>query len=122
MRAREFIAESSTDSFADQVKNTLGLKQFILVDKGDTVVLDSLIVGKDKQGQGLGSKAMQLLTDYADKNKKRIVLTPGSKDPTHGTTSRNRLIKFYKQFGFKENKGKSIDFALGAGKMYRDPQ
>lgn len=119
MRAKEFINESS---IGDQIQSQLGLKAFYVYERGDDIVLDSLIVGKDKQGQGLGSKAMNMLTDYADQHGKRIILTPGSQDKTHGTTSRNRLVRFYKQFGFKENKGRTIDYEIGAGKMYREPK
>lgn len=121
MRAKDFLTESELNTFADGVKNSLGLKQFALIEKGDEIILSSLMIDKSKQGQGLGSKAMQMLTDYADQHNKRIVLTPGTRSVIDGTTSRNRLVKFYKRFGFKENKGRSIDFAMGAGKMYREP-
>ena len=120
MRAKEFLNES-LENFADQVKSSLGLKQFALIDKGDDIILSSLMIGKGNQGEGLGTKAMQSLIDYADKNNKRIILTPGTKSAIDGTTSRNRLVKFYKRFGFKESKGRNIDFVLGAGKMYREP-
>jgi hypothetical protein len=121
MRAREFLPESAT-SFGDRIQSQLGLKSFAVFERGDDLVLDSLIVGKDKQGQGLGSKAMRMLTDYADEHGKRIILTPGLQDKIQGTTSRGRLVRFYKQFGFKESKGRNIDYALGAGKMYREPK
>jgi len=120
MRAKEFLNES-LENFADQVKSSLGLKQFALIDKGDDIILSSLMIGKGNQGEGLGTKAMQSLIDYADQNNKRIILTPGTKSAIDGTTSRNRLVKFYKRFGFKESKGRNIDFVLGAGKMYREP-
>lgn len=120
MRAYEFLAESN-DSFADSIQAKLGLKAFVLHDRGNDIVLDSLIVGKENQGKGLGSTAMQMLTAYADQAGKRIILTPGLQDKHHGTTSRTRLVKFYKQFGFKESKGRNLDYAIGAGKMYRDP-
>lgn len=113
--------EESVSNIADTIKSSLGLKQFIVTERGDDLILDSLIVGKENQGKGLGTIAMKQLIDYADQNGKRIILTPGLQNKTHGTTSRARLVKFYKSLGFKENKGRSIDFAMGAGKMYRDP-
>lgn len=121
MRAKEFLVES-IKVFANTIKDNLGLDELYLYEKNNDIYLDTIIVGKENQGKGLGSKAMQLLTDYADKNQQRIILTPAVKDPIHGTTSRNRLVNFYKQFGFKESKGRNIDYAIGAGKMYRDPQ
>lgn len=110
----------SVRAFAQQVEDELGLKSFRLYDRGDDIVLDSIIVG-DK-GKGLGTKAMNRLIDYADENGRRIILTPATADDHHGTTSRNRLIKFYKRFGFVLSAGRNVDYEVGAGKMYRDPQ
>lgn len=121
MKIKEFLSES-LEAFSRNIEQTLGLKRFTLHERGDDIYLDSIIVGKDNQGKGLGTKAMQMLADYADQENKRIVLTPAIQDKLHGTTSRSRLVKFYKRFGFKESKGRNIDYALGAGKMYRDPK
>jgi GNAT superfamily N-acetyltransferase len=121
LHTEKLSIDEDIGSIGDQIQSQLGLKVFNLHDRGDTIELASLIVGKDKQGQGLGSKAMKMLIDYADEHGKRITLTPGLQDKIQGTTSRGRLVKFYKQFGFKESKGRNIDYALGAGKMYREP-
>lgn len=121
MRAQEFITETIS-SFADVVQKQLGLMSFDLYERGNDIYLDTIIVGKQNRGQGIGTKALNMLTDYADKLGKRIILTPAVKDNYQGTTSRARLVKFYKQFGFKESKGRNIDFVIGAGKMYRDPK
>ena len=40
------------------------------------------------------------LIDLADRKNKVIRLTPATKDKNFGTTSRKRLINFYKRFGF----------------------
>jgi len=104
--------------FAKQISNELGLKSFFIYLNGNDLTLDSIIVEKAEQKQGKGSAAMQSLTDYADKHGFRIVLTTGTKDSHHGTTSSTRLKKFYKRFGFIENKGRNKDFAL-SGNMYR---
>lgn len=112
----------SVSAFADKVKQELDLDTFILQDRGDDIYLSSIIVGRDKQKRGLGSKAMEKLTQYADEHGKRVILTPAIQDRIHGTTSRARLVRFYKQFGFVESKGKNIDYEIGAGKMYRDPK
>lgn len=120
MRILDVLAESI--DIGNKIKTKLGLQSLIVTENDDTITLHSLIVGKDKRGQGLGSKAMQMLTNYADQNQKRIVLTPAVKDKQGGTTSRGRLVKFYKQFGFVESKGRNIDYSIGAGKMYREPK
>lgn len=118
----ENLTESQHSGIADEIKSKLGLKTVAIQERGNDLILDTIIVGKENQGKGLGSKAMQMLTTYADRHGKRIILTPATRDPHHGTTSRTRLVKFYKRFGFKENKGRAIDYAIGAGKMFREPQ
>lgn len=86
------------------------------VSENDTVITISLIKVKVKSN-GVGSKIMNDIVSYADKNKKRIQLSP-SKD-FGGTVS--RLIKFYKRFGFVENKGKNKDYEI-SHTMFRDPK
>lgn len=122
LHGEKLSIEEDTGSIADMIKSSLGLKQFIVTEKNNDLYLDSIIVDKKDQNKGLGTKALEQLISYADQTGKRIILTPGLPNKEHGTTSRNRLVKFYKKFGFKENKGRSIDFAMGAGKMYRDPK
>ena len=122
MKIQELLLLESITTFAEQVKNNLGLKQFSLYEKGNDIYLNSIIVGREQQGQGLGSKALNMLIDYADSKGKRIILTPAIQDKMHGTTSRSRLVRFYKRFGFVESKGRNIDYEVGAGKMYRDPK
>ena len=65
--------------------------------------------------------AMQNLIDYADQRGLRIELTPAQKGDPNGTTSRGRLVKFYKGLGFVENKGRAKDFSTTAG-MVREPK
>jgi hypothetical protein len=70
--------------------------------------LSRIIVKPEYMGEGIGSKIMEDLVEYADNNKKIIVLTPSS----DFGGNKNRLIQFYKRFGFKHNKGhhKSFEF------------
>ena len=70
-----------------------------LYDNGKYLTLSRISIPKDKRGQGIGSKIMNQIIQYADKENKRIYLTP-TKD--FGASSVNRLEKFYKQFGFKK--------------------
>jgi len=105
--------------FADQTKKGLDLKEFNLgMIRGD-IKLYMFIIKKEDRKRGLGSEAMDRLTKFADQHGKRIILSPLDKDKHHGTTSRSRLIKFYKRFGFYENKGK--DFSISET-MIRDPK
>ena len=119
------VVTSDLHAFADRLKAKYDLKDFWLYSLGDsnpdTIKLDSIIVNKESRKEGVGSAVMQELTNYADAHGQRIVLTPGQKDDGHGTTSRSRLVKFYRRFGFKENKGRNKDFTISAG-MIREPR
>jgi hypothetical protein len=64
---------------------------------------------------------MRELADLADDLGKRVTLSPAVRDDHMGTTSRSRLVDFYKRFGFVENKGRKKDFAV-SDSMYRDPK
>ena len=86
--------------------------------RGD-LKLDSIIIPKEKQGRGMGSQILNDIVSFADITNKRVILTPGQKDDKHGTTSRGRLVKFYKKFGFVENKGK--DYSISES-MFRTPK
>jgi predicted GNAT family acetyltransferase len=90
-------------------------------ENADRIKLDDIVVPTAERGKGVGSDFMQELTDYADQQGKRLDLTPAVKNAEHGTTSRSRLVDFYKRFGFVENKGRNKDFRLSGGGMYRQP-
>ena len=81
----------------------------------DKISID-LIVAKEKN-TGAGTKIMQDICDYADKEKKTIILSPS--DEFGG--NKKRLIEFYKRFGFVENKGKNKEFSIFES-MYRLPK
>jgi len=112
-------AQSPLKTLESDIKS--GLKDFHIFENNGDIELSSIIVAKEGQKKGAGTKAINRLIAYADKTGQRIVLSPGLPNDSHGTTSRARLVKFYKRFGFVESKGRNIDFALGAGKMYRNP-
>lgn len=67
-----------------------------------------VVVPKDKRNQGLGTQVMQDLARIADKQGRRIALTPST---DFGGSSVSRLKDFYSKFGFVENKGKNKDFS-----------
>lgn len=116
------LTNDAVRQWAEEVRARHGLDAFDVwpTREGD-LKLNMIKVARDARGQGVGSKAVQDLVDYADANGKRVVLTPAVRDEAVGTTSRARLVSFYKRFGFKENKGRTRDFAISDG-MVRDPQ
>jgi len=77
-----------------------------IADMSDFIELSKIVVPKEKRGSGVGSKVMQDLIKYADKNNKDIFLTPS----TDFGGTKARLVKFYKSFGFVPNKGKKKDY------------
>jgi len=104
--------------YSKQIESKHGIKVDLMgqLDKGD-ITLSRIVIPKDRRKEGIGAEAMDDIIEYADRNDKRIVLTP-SKD--FGATSVTRLKKFYKRFGFVENKGTNKDFTTKES-MYRDP-
>lgn len=82
--------------------------------------LHQLEVPKGERNKGVGSAFMSRLSALADKAGVMVELSPGQKDAHSGTTSRARLVRFYRRFGFVENKGRRKDFTLSSG-MYRRP-
>jgi len=109
-----------TRSFSESIKNKYGMDDFDAYDSGDDIKLNMIAVPKADRKQGIGGKALDELTDFADQQGKRIKLSVGQKDDVFGTTSRTRLVKFYKRHGFVENKGRNKDFTISEG-MFRDP-
>lgn len=87
-------------------------------EKSNVIHLSRIVVPLEERGQGKGTEFMQELARYADMSGQKIALSP-SKD--FGATSLARLKRFYKQFGFIENKGKKKDFAISET-MYRNPE
>jgi len=91
-----------------------------IFENDNKIILDSIIVPPEKRKQGVGTQIMQELTNYADMVGKRLELSPGQKDDYHGTTSKGRLVNFYKRHGLVENKGRNKDFTT-TKTMYREP-
>jgi hypothetical protein len=113
------------ESFSEDVskfEKKLERKYNVVLDlldyKNGDIVLSKIVVPKEDRNSGLGGKIMQEIVEYADKNKRRIVLTPST---DFGGTSVDRLKEFYKRFDFVENKGKHKEFNTTSS-MYRNPK
>lgn len=88
-----------------------------IAENNGTITLSKIVVPESERSSGKGSAAMQALVDYADRTGQRVALSPST---DFGGTSKARLTKFYKRFGFVENKGRNKDFRISEA-MYRDP-
>jgi len=114
------LKAGDVQTFSDNLEKSLGLKSLNLFESNGDLKLDTIIVPKGERKEGVGTKAMQAIIDFADSKGLRVTLTPAVKDDFQGTTSRARLVKFYKRFGFVENKGRKKDFTISES-MYREP-
>lgn len=74
----------------------------------ETIVLDKVIVPDSKRGSGQGTKFMEDFLSLVDKEGKQAALTPTSDFGGNKT----RLKKFYKRFGFVDNKGRDKDYSV----------
>lgn len=86
--------------------------------RSQTVSLPRISVQKSHRNEGLGTKAMKDLCQFADEFKLAITLSPST---DFGASSVSRLKKFYERFGFVQNKGRNKDFAI-SDSMYRVPR
>lgn len=73
-----------------------------------SLILTRIVLDKESRGTGIGTKIMTDLINYADNNKQIIALTPSS----DFGGNKNRLIQFYKKFGFKKNAGQYKHFGF----------
>ena len=92
---------------------------FLTYDSNRNAIKVDMIEVHSKK-EGTGGQVMTDITSFADSKGLVIWLDPAQRDDLHGTTSRARLIRFYKKFGFVENKGRNKDFTWRGG-MYRNP-
>jgi GNAT superfamily N-acetyltransferase len=77
--------------------------------KNDKVYVISLIrVPKELRNTGIGKSVMKDIINIADINGITLCLTPTNEFGS----SKNRLINFYKSFGFVDNKGKNKDYSI----------
>jgi hypothetical protein len=89
----------------EELLNNYGLSNITLLKKGNYVTLTHFVVTNKNCGNG--TKFMEDFVRNADMNGWILVLTP---DISFGASSTARLNKFYKRFGFKDNKGRNTDF------------
>lgn len=113
--ARQSLEHSGISIDDEKLKKEFGLSDIILSKNGDIVTIDKLKAVKT--GQGDGTRFMKALAEEADRNGWTLALTPST---DFGATSVSRLKQFYKQFGFKDNKGHNTDFRTRQS-MVREP-
>jgi len=83
-------------------------------EKDGLITLSKIEVPEGERGTGKGTAAMQAITDYADRTGQHVALSPSA----DFGGNKQRLVAFYKRFGFVENKGKNRAFSTSES-MYR---
>jgi ribosomal protein S18 acetylase RimI-like enzyme len=118
----EILDQRTIKNWGMEQADDLHLQKFDVSLTSDTdISLDYLWVPIGCQGQGVGTEAMHRLCTFADHWHKRILLSPGDRNISTGTTSRTRLIGFYRRFGFRVNRGRDRDWSTRA-LMIRNPR
>lgn len=108
-------SESIQDTLNKKYKDHI--KDLWIYDRKNGLELSHIEIKPDSQGEGIATKIMNDLIDYADKNELTIGATPSS----DFGSSKTRLIDFYKRFGFVMNKGRNKDYEF-SNTMIRYPQ
>ncbi len=85
-----------------------------LSERDGVITVSRIVVPDGKRGQGAGTAAMRALLAYADVTGQHVALTPSG----DFGGNKSRLLKFYKSFGFVENKGRNRAFTTSES-MYR---
>jgi GNAT superfamily N-acetyltransferase len=111
----------SVDSFREHW-NALGVRNMTDIRAKGTpyehIRPSEIEVEKANRNKGLGTAFMQDLVSFADSIGKQVRINPSDE---LGATSKSRLEKFYKRFGFVENKpGKNKDYSISE-RFYRQP-
>jgi len=103
--------------YAD-VRLDIHFDEFEYIEGKKLMVLDAIVVPKVMRHCGMGTNIMQELVRIAKKYHCIFMLSP---DDSLGATSKARLRRFYKRFGFVDNKGKRKSYQLPLYSMYLMP-
>lgn len=108
--------QNELDQFSDKWKQS-GVRISPTISSNGNIRPNVIVVPKQSRKQGIGTSVMEELVEIADKQGRRISISPST---DFGGSSVNRLKDFYSRFGFVENKGKNKDFTIRET-MYREP-
>ena len=97
------------------VRLNLHYDEFEYIEGKKLMVLDAIEVPKAIRHQGIGTNVMQELVCMAKSHSCVFMLSP---DDSLGGSSKERLRRFYKRFGFVDNGGRHKSFYLPLYSMY----
>ena len=112
------LIDMSLSDFKTHLMDIGGLSKLSMSEgRSGAVTLNRIQVSDEQKGKGIGAKAMEAITDWADSNTRTVGLTPSG--DFGGSVP--KLKQFYKKFGFVENKGKNKDYEVSES-FLRNPQ
>jgi GNAT superfamily N-acetyltransferase len=100
----------------DAMKSIPGLKLGVYGNPESGYTISRIEIPKDLRNTGLGTSVMRSITQAADQEGARLMLTPTS----DFGGDKNRLTEFYKRLGFINNSGRTRDFTTMEA-MIRSP-
>lgn len=111
---REAVCERLTAQFA---RDFPGTRVSIAARKmSPVIVIDVIVVPQGQRRQGTGTRIMQAIIEAADANGITLACDPST--DLGGT--KTGLMRFYRRFGFRPNKGRNADLSI-TGAMIRRP-
>jgi len=113
----KFSQEKDARQLSKNIKDQFDGLKLSMTERGDVVTVENITLPEQRRELGAGSKIMNMITSWADAAGKTLALTPTS----DFGGSKSRLVKFYKRFGFVENKGKNKNFEVSES-MIREPK
>ena len=105
-------SKPDSEGFARSLRERYSIELWVTPPKwGDSyepniVKIDSIYVPEERRNEGVGSKVMQELCDWADQH--NIILSLTASGDFGGSVT--KLKRFYPRFGFVPNKGRNKDF------------
>ena len=107
---RIYLESSDLEALVQSLKNMYpGIDLFVTENNYRIHVHEIRVLDPKARGQGVGTKVMQAIQQYAQSIGKPIQLTPqGDKG------KKAKLLKFYRNLGFYPNKGRHTDYSLSS--------
>jgi hypothetical protein len=116
------LTQDMVQDWSGDLARRHGLLEFrVYLTPTDDLRLALIVVPEGARCSGAGTRAMRELCAFADAWGRRVLLSPAESGGAYGTTSRERLERFYARFGFREADCAARDATLPDA-MAREPR
>jgi len=123
---KKFKEDDKKEDFSsvNDIEKKYNFTDIKIFERKDFIYIHKIVIPQELRDKGIGTQIMNDICDYADSKNKTITLLLNDEDYEEekgwGTKSKDSLIRFYKRFGFVENKGSNQN-NLMVDDMYRKP-